>query len=472
MAVVHLPPPRPREWLALLPIVAGLYWLLADSGGTWLLLALAPGLLLLGGGLGLLLFPGDARTLGPIAIGSALGAVLSPLACWAAGLGDAFWLLLLSAASFVIAGRLSWLRTASYEGVPEVERSTSMDLKLALDELVLGYFVTAASIPGGALATRICEDAARLEKAITENGWDDDPAALHLPPPPPDDTQVERARLWGIDYEILRFESGFRTPPSLPGDDRWLQHDANRHCHVRLLRHAGAPRPWLLCIHGYRMGRAWMDFSLFSPNWLHHRLGLNLIQPVLPLHGPRSVGTKSGDHFLDGDLTDLLHAEMQTLWDLRRTLAWLRQHEPGARVGVLGFSLGGYNAALLATYEADLDFVIAGIPVIDLAAALWRVLPPAHLRYFAAHGLDEHRYRRLLAPVSPLARPPLQPIERRHIFAATGDRLVPPEHPLALSAHWQVPVTWYQGSHLSVRRERTMRQAVRAALDGAGWTLR
>jgi hypothetical protein len=472
MAVIHLPPPRPREWLALLPVFTGLYWLLADSGGTWLLLSLLPGLLLAGGGVGLLLLPGDSRTLGPVAIGSVVGAVLTPLVWWAAGLADAFWLLLLSAANFIATGRLSLLRTATYDGVPEPERSMLMDAKLALDELVLGYFVVAASIPGGGLAARICDDAAALERALADNGWDRDPAALHPAPPPPAETQVEQARLWGIDYDILRFESGFRTPEGLPGDDRWLRGEANRHCHVRVLRHPGAPRPWLLCVHGYRMGPAWMDLSLFAPQWLHQRLGLNLIQPVLPLHGPRSVGPKSGDHFLDGDLTDLLHAEMQTLWDLRRTLAWLRQHEPDARVGVLGFSLGGYNAALLAGYEPDLDFVIAGIPVIDLAEALWRVLPPAHLRYFAARGLDEARYRRLLAPVSPLSQPPLQAADRRHIFAATGDRIVLPEHPLALSQHWQVPVTWYQGSHLSVRRERTMREAVRKAVDSAGWTLR
>lgn len=472
MTTVHLPPPRPREWLALLPVATGLYWLLADAGGLWLLLALLPGLLLIGGGVALLLLPGDARTLGPVALGVALGALLTPLAWWVAGLADAFWLLLLSIGTFLVAGRLSLLRAAQYDGMPEPERSTRMDAKVALDELVLGYFVGAASLPSGALAARNCEDAARLESAIAEHGWDEDPSRLHPAPQAPEDTQVERARLWGIDYEILRFESGFQPPAPLPGDDRWLRGEANRHCHVRLLRHPGPPRPWLLCIHGYRMGPAWMDLSLFAPQWLHQRMGLNMIQPVLPLHGPRSVGAKSGDQFLDGDLTDLLHAEMQTLWDLRRTLAWLRRHEPEARVGVLGFSLGGYNTALLSGYEQDLDFVIAGIPVVDLASALWRALPPAHLRYFAARGLDETRYRRLLAPVSPLSRPPLQPVERRHIFAATGDRIVHPEHPLALAEHWQVPVTWYQGSHLSARRERTMREAVRKAVDGAGWALR
>src|SRR3546814_4593895 len=62
--------------------------------------------------------------------------------------------------------------------------------------------------------------------------------------------------------------------------------------------------------------------------------------PVLPLHGPRSTGWRSGDHYLDGDMTDLVYAESQALWDLRRTLAWLRANESGARVGVYGISLG------------------------------------------------------------------------------------------------------------------------------------
>lgn len=468
---IELSPPRPREWLSLLPIFAGLFWLLAADGGFWLMVALLPSLLLIGGGVALLLLPGDARILGIVAGGALVGIVLVPLAWIAADLGTAFYVALLSVACLLMSGRLSLMRVARYSDAPAPERSTLMDAKSALDEAVLGYFVCAASVPGGRLAERICEDAAELESVIQEKGWDQDASSMHPQPPPPDETYIERARLWGMDYEVLRFESGFATPAALPGDDRWLRGEANRRCHVRMLRHPGPARPWLLCLHGYRMGTPWMDLGLFSPAWLHQRLGLNVIQPVLPLHGPRRVGPRSGDQFLDGDLVDLVHAQMQALWDIRRTLAWLRQQEGDVRVGVLGFSLGGYNAALLANYESNLDFVVAGIPVIDLAEALWRVLPPAHLRYFDSRGLDETRYRRLLAPVSPLSRQPLTPLPGRHIFAATGDRIVLPEHPIALSEHWQVPVTWYQGSHLSVRRERTTRDAVRNAVHSAGWVV-
>jgi len=190
---------------------------------------------------------------------------------------------------------------------------------------------------------------------------------------------------------------------------------------------------------------------------------------IQPLHGPRRVGKRSGDYFLDGDPLDLVFAESQALWDLRRTLAWLRATENDPRIGVFGISLGGYNTALLANYDAKLDFVVAGVPVLDFSTALLRFISPSHMEYFRSFGLDEQRYADVLSVVSPLARPPLLPRERRHIVAAAGDRVVLPDQPLLLAKHWDVPVTWYQGSHLTVRREREPRQVLRQAAAQAGW---
>jgi acetyl esterase/lipase len=157
------------------------------------------------------------------------------------------------------------------------------------------------------------------------------------------------------------------------------------------------------------------------------------------------------------------------LWDLRRALAWLRSQEDAARIGVLGYSLGGYNAALLAQFERELDFVIAGIPPSDFGAALWRHVPPAHRDYFAAHGIDLERYRSLLRPISPLARPPLVAADRRYIFAGVADRVVLPDQAIALGKHWQTPIQWYQGAHLTFRGERVVRFHIEAAMQRAGW---
>ncbi|MGQ0585670.1 MAG: alpha/beta hydrolase family protein, partial [Gammaproteobacteria bacterium] len=183
----------------------------------------------------------------------------------------------------------------------------------------------------------------------------------------------------------------------------------------------------------------------------------------------RRVGLRSGDQYLDGNPLDLLYAQLQAVWDLRRGLAWLRSQEDKPRIGVMGYSLGGYNAAVLAQHDDQLDFVIAGIPPSDLAAALWRHLPPAHRQYFEAHGLDLERYRRVLRPVSPLALPPKVAADRRYLFAGTADRLVLPDQSLALAKHWGVPVQWYQGAHLTFRGEDVVRQHIEAAMQRAGW---
>jgi hypothetical protein len=191
--------------------------------------------------------------------------------------------------------------------------------------------------------------------------------------------------------------------------------------------------------------------------------------PVLPLHGPRRVGLRSGDQYLDGNPFDLLYAQTQALWDLRRAVAWLRSQEDSPRIGVLGYSLGGYNTGLLVQYEKDLDFAIAGIPPTDFAAALWRHIPPAHRDYFEAHGLDIERYRRLLRPVSPLARPALPDRDRLYIFAGAADRVVLPDQAVAMGKHWGVPIQWYQGAHLTFRNERLVRSHIEAAMQRAGW---
>ncbi|HEX4896047.1 MAG TPA: prolyl oligopeptidase family serine peptidase [Solimonas sp.] len=463
--------PKPKQWevLSLVPILAGLYWLLAEVGLSWWLWALVPGGLLLASGLALLLMPGDPRILGLMALGSVLGVLLAIPAWWSADTGTVVLAVAGSVASFLACGRAAVLRAPVHDGAvpPVVDRS--MDLKVGLDEAVLGYFVCTARLPSGDMAAKACEEAGRLEAALASRGWLDDASGFHPAPTPPKQTYVHRARLYGHGYEVLRFDSGYDPDPDLPGAQAWKLQAANDECEVRILRHPGPPRPWLMCIHGYRMGMAWMDFGLFPPGYLHHRLGFNLVMPVLPLHGTRRVGLRSGDRYLDGDPLDLVYAQAQALWDLRRTIAWLRATEERPRIGVYGVSLGGYNTALLANYETGLDFAVAGIPVVDFSYALWRFLPPMHAQYFAARGLDEARYERILSVVSPLTRTPQLAREHLHIVAATADRIVVPHHPVRLSRHWQVPVTWYQGSHLSIRREREVREVLRLASARAGW---
>src|SRR5690606_6600666 len=125
-------------------------------------------------------------------------------------------------------------------------------------------------------------------------------------------------------------ESGYEPHDGEPGRERWLSYAPCRTGHAWVLRHReattanGEPRPWLVCIHGYQMGTPIVDFGAFRPAWLARRLGLNLVLPVLPIHGPRRIRRVSGDGFLAGELLDTVHALAQAAWDLRRIVSWVR----------------------------------------------------------------------------------------------------------------------------------------------------
>ena len=462
---------KPKQWepLAAIPILAGLYWLLASSGNDWLLWGLLPGALMLMSGMALLLMPGDLRITEYMAAGGFVGVLLLLPVAIVGGFADALLAGIGAVAAYLTSGHVALAREPSSEGAPPAEASWWMDAKTALDEALLAYFVGTARLPSGDDIVRLGADARRIEELMQARGWLDQPETFHPAPAAPDRVYVQQARVYGWSYERVSYPSAFMPDAELPGAGLWAQHQNNRQAVAWVLRHPGPPRPWLTCIHGYRMGEPWMDFLLFPPRWLHERLGLNLFMPVLPLHGPRRVGIRSGDQYLDGNPLDLLYAQAQALWDLRRGLAWLRAQEDKPRIGVLGYSLGGYSASVLAQHDDKLDFVVAGIPPSDLAAALWRHLPPAHRDYFVEHGLGRERYQRVLHPVSPLALPPKVERDRLYLFAGTADRLVLPDQALALAKHWGVPVQWYQGAHLTFRGEPVVRQHIEAAMQRAGW---
>ncbi len=454
---------------ALVALMAVLVWAFGGSGWAWWIFAALPLAYLLTAAVCLFAKIHDHRVHQLHAAGGALGTLLAIPALLSGGGWAALLAGLLSAWAFVTAGRVALRSEPLYEGADAPEMRPLVDTKAAVDEALLAYFVGVAKIPAGPGAEAMCLEGMRLEAVLKEQGWANDPARYHATPSAPDAVTSEARRYKGMAYERISYPSGFVPHAELPGAAAWAALVPNQRSVLRVFRHVGADRPWLLCIHGYRMGDNWLDFGLFPPEVLHKKLGYNLLMPTLPLHGPRKVGSKSGDQYLDGDLLDLVHAQTQALWDLRRALAWLRDRETAPRVGVYGVSLGGYNAALLATAEAELDFVVGGVPLSDPAGVLWRHLPAIHERFYAQHGLTEERYRSILSVVSPLARPALPPKQHLHIFAAAADRIVTPDQPLKLARHWGVPVRWYQGSHLSIRSERAPRQALREAIKLAGW---
>ncbi len=184
-----------------------------------------------------------------------------------------------------------------------------------------------------------------------------------------------------------------------------------------MLRHR-EPRPWLVCIHGAEMGRAALDLTLFRAWHLHKDLGLNVVLPVLPMHGPRARELPTGTVFPGEDVMDNVHCTAQAVWDVRRLLSWIRTQEPESPIGLNGISLGGYVASLVASLEDGLTCAVLGVPVADLIQLLGR--------HAGLRSDDPRRHTVALAEpigrmVSPLSLNPRVPMSGRFIYAGIAD---------------------------------------------------
>jgi dienelactone hydrolase len=458
----------PRE--AWLPLLAGLYWLWSAPahGLIGFLFSLVPGCLLLGSGVAMLLLAGDRRSAQWAAAGGVLGVLFALPALLVMGPASGLVLILVSAVSFVAAGWHSVVLEPAHEAVPGPVLGVALAAQVAIDEALVAEMVASTPMPDRVGAEGIGLELSRALELYRERGWLDDPATFHLDPPALEAPHIERRSLRSLEFEHVSFPSGYEPHADEPGRDRWLGRVRNRTAHAWVLRHAGPERPWLMCIHGYVMGWPLIDFAVFDPELYHEKLGLNLILPVLPLHGRRAIGRRSGAGFFGADTMDMVHAEAQAMWDLRRCLSWLRA-QTAAPVGVFGISLGGYNAALLASLDTRLACVVAGVPVADFARIVHRHGPAISLRTAIEAGLAEERMREVKRVISPLHLTPKVPHAHRHLFAGVADRIVPPDHARDLWRHWEEPeIVWYQGGHCSFRAHPAVARMQRSAFQNSG----
>jgi pimeloyl-ACP methyl ester carboxylesterase len=299
-----------------------------------------------------------------------------------------------------------------------------------------------------------------------KKGWLENPKEFFAKPPALSEVTVRKVKVRRRSYYRLFFDSGYKPHPGEPGAQRWRTYTANNHEYALLLRHP-QPRPWLVCVHGTEMGRAALDLALFRAWKLHDELGLNVVLPVLPMHGPRARGLPKGVVFPGEDVLDDVHATAQAVWDIRRLLSWIRLQEPDSLIGLNSLSLGGYIASLIASLERGLTCAILGVPVADLVELLGR-------HSGLSHDDPRHHTMKLAEPigrmVSPLSLAPLVPMPGRFIYAGVADRVVHPrEQVIRLWEHWGKPeIVWYPGGHTGFFRSQPVQRFVWDALQQSG----
>ncbi len=376
------------------------------------------------------------------------------------------------ASPFVRAGGYYARRWGSYLGggggeLPLARPTLSLAAHALRDELVLVGLLWRRPLSDPQAYERINAEVLAAVDFYRESGWLDEPESFFSAPEVPADVSIRSFTSRNKTHERMSFDSGYAPHPGEPGAERWMGYTGNRRAYAMMLRHTDGPRPWLIGVHGTEMGRAGLDMTLFRAWHMHEDLGLNVILPVLPMHGPRAKGLPKGAVFPGEDVMDDVHGTAQSVWDVRRVIAWIRSQQPDAKIGLNSISLGGYVASLVASLEEGLSCAILGVPPSNLVELLGR-----HSNLPA----DDPRRKtiELARPIgemmSPLSMQPKVPMGGRFIYAGLADRIVHPREQVEqIWKHWGRPdIGWYHGGHTGFFEAKPVQRYVDAALVQSG----
>jgi pimeloyl-ACP methyl ester carboxylesterase len=209
---------------------------------------------------------------------------------------------------------------------------------------------------------------------------------------------------------------------------------------------------------------------VLSHGWAHGALrGLEVIfiEPLLqagwsvallahPFHFDRTpAGTFSGEMMVTGDVCLTVEAFRQSVSDLSAVVSWLRREQPAGPgpVGLMGYSLGGYTAALLACARADLEFVVIGSAGDSVASVILDTGLGVNVREdLSWSGMHQREnLTRAWSVISPGRMKPLVARDRILLVSGRYDRIMLPQSVDALAAAWgSMPIQWEPQGHYSL----------------------
>ncbi len=260
-----------------------------------------------------------------------------------------------------------------------------------------------------------------------------------------------RARRGLAGVEVRTLIAASRGPAADPGSRRLI---ATAH-----LRPGRDDLPFVLVVHG--LAAAEPHYEEWQCLLLATRGRAHAARIDLPLHlrrRPPEAG--SGDGYISADLRRTREIVRQSVEDCAAVLGWARR-EVSPRVSVMGTSLGGLIACLLAS-RVELASVVAVAPLCEPAETVVDRLPARARASLGVTGEgggpwgpDRGSARRVveaaLAPITPrLLGPPATPGERIVIVRPILDGVVGDGPMVALAAAWGTGLWSYRHGHISV----------------------
>lgn len=195
------------------------------------------------------------------------------------------------------------------------------------------------------------------------------------------------------------------------------------------------------------------------------RAGFSVAFVAHPLHFERTPrGTYSGELLVSADVVLTVEAFRQGVVDMLGAANWLRAsgHE---RIGLFGYSLGGYLAGIMAAVRSDWSFAVLCATGDSLVSPILDTRLGRNIRedLAACDMLDRGRITRAWRIISPGALSPHVPKERILLVAGRYDRIMLPASVKRLWNAWDRPrLQWMNRGHytLLATNRALMRHAI------------
>jgi predicted alpha/beta hydrolase family esterase len=257
---------------------------------------------------------------------------------------------------------------------------------------------------------------------------------FRLPGHAPAHRLIERKAYHQGEIQVWSFPSGYETGNPLLRD-RYNAFANNRTGYLIRWTHGDSARKTVLCLHGFMLGEPRQAARMFKVNRLFER-GLDVALFITPFHWRRAPENRMRRGiFLQPDNVPMTcECFGQAMHDLQSTLLILEDLGAGT-IGLIGASLGGYNAALFTCLSDRPAFTAMMVPAVNFSAPFGP--ESVKLPFPVSPALGE-KIRQVWEFHSPVNMRPRLPPEKIMVIASRGDKLCPFEHTRRLCEEWNL----------------------------------
>ncbi len=258
---------------------------------------------------------------------------------------------------------------------------------------------------------------------------------------------------WTSAYEPLWGQAGFMPDLTITGVDsrasvrtKYLAETHNLVGHARWFRHVDGARPAVMILHGYLAGELTVEEQIWPTRALF-KAGYDVIFTVLPFHGARKSPKRllAPPRFPAADPRFTIEGFRHLVFDHIALTDYMLSGRVQS-LGLMGMSLGGYGASLLATVDPRWSFVVPVVPLsctAQFAADTGRFTGTSE-----EQALQQQALASAQRAVSPLERPVKISNDRIVVIAGAADHVTGLPHAERLARHFNSELVTFNGGHL------------------------